>query len=97
MLNEATAISLYIAWWQREPEPTIDIGIAVPMSKGLVLFEYATNMRFELHTLILSRTHNSETSFTSAGDPEVFQFRSSKFITMEKARQVLHDPCAHTD
>jgi hypothetical protein len=90
-LNEAAIVCLDIEWWQRDPKPTTEIGVAEIMSNGLFPSVHAENILTGIraaHARIIPHAHLLN-NFAGAGDPENFQFGTTKFVTAEEARQVV--------
>ncbi|KAF2030422.1 hypothetical protein EK21DRAFT_65449 [Setomelanomma holmii] len=90
-LNEATVICPDIEWWQKEPKPTTEIGVAELMVKGAKPQDHAENI---LTGIQVAHARNSEhahlrNKFIGAGDPEKFFFGTTKFVTMEEAKEVI--------
>ncbi|KAF1912176.1 hypothetical protein BDU57DRAFT_506163 [Ampelomyces quisqualis] len=91
MLNNAAIVCLDIEWWQMDPKPTTEIGIAELLSKGVAPSTHAENILMGVqaaHARLMDNAHLLN-SFKGAGDPEVFSFGTSKFVTAEEAKQVI--------
>jgi hypothetical protein len=90
-LNEAAIVCLDIEWWQKEPKLTTEIGIAEIMAKGLFPSVHAENILTGIqvaHARPIPYAHLLN-NFTGAGDPEIFHFGTTKFVTAEEAKQVI--------
>lgn len=90
-LNEAAIVCLDIEWWQHEPKPTTELGIAELMTKGQAPNTLAENILLSIqvaHARIMLYAHLKNT-FKGAGDPEVFDFGTTKFVTEEEAKKIL--------
>jgi hypothetical protein len=91
VLNEAAVVCLDIEWWQNHPKPTTELGVAELLSKGLVPSTHAENILTGIqvaHARIMPHAHLLN-SFKGAGDPEIFHFGTTKFVTGEEAKQVV--------
>jgi len=90
-LNEAAVVCIDAEWWQKEPKPTTELGIAELMQKGLTPTIHAENILSSIqvaHARIIENAHLIN-RFPGAGDPENFLFGKTKFVTMEEVKQVL--------
>jgi hypothetical protein len=87
-LNQAAIVCLDIEWYQHEPNPTIELGISELMTKGQAPTALAENILSNIqvaHARIMPYAH-LKNSFPGAGDPNVFEFGTTKFITEEEAK-----------
>ena len=90
-LSQAAIVCLDIEWYQHEPNPTIELGISELMTKGQAPTVLAENILSSIqvaHARIMPYAH-LKNSFPGAGDPDVFEFGTTKFITEEEAKEVL--------
>lgn len=90
-LNQAAIVCLDMEWWYKEPKPMTELGIAELMNKGYAPDTHAENILTGIqvaHARLIPHAH-LRNNFTNAGDPEKFQFGTSKFVTDEEAKQVL--------
>jgi hypothetical protein len=91
ILKEAAVVCLDTECWSREPKPTTEIGISELMLKGVVPDAHAENILISIqsaHARVMQHAHLRNT-FHGAGDSENFHFGTTKFVTMEEAKQVL--------
>jgi hypothetical protein len=91
ILNEAAVMCLDAEWWSREPKPRTEIGVSELVLKGVVPDAHAENILISIqsaHARVMQHAHLRNT-FHSAEDPENFHFGTTKFVTMEEAKQVL--------
>jgi hypothetical protein len=92
-LNEAAIVCLDMEWWQKDPKPTTEIGIAEIMLKGMIPGVHAENILTGIqvaHARAIPYAHLIN-NFHGAGDPENFHFGTTKFVTSEEAKQVIID------
>ncbi|KAH6865547.1 hypothetical protein BKA58DRAFT_422871 [Alternaria rosae] len=90
-LNETAVVCIDAEWWQKEPKPTTELGIAELMQKGLTPTIHAENILSSIqvpHARIIQNAHLTN-RFPGAGDPGNFLFGKTKFVTMEEVKQVL--------
>ncbi|CAO2647594.1 Nn.00g085160.m01.CDS01 [Neocucurbitaria sp. VM-36] len=90
-LNEAAVVCLDAEWWQKDPKPITELGVAELMSRGITPSVHAENILTGIrvaHARIMPYAHLQNT-FPGAGDPEQFHFGTSKFVTLNEAKQVL--------
>jgi len=90
-LNQAAIVCLDMEWWYKEPKPMTELGIAELMNKGAAPDTHAENILTGIqvaHARLIEHAH-LRNNFTNAGDPENFQFGTSKFVTNDEAKQVL--------
>jgi hypothetical protein len=90
-LDEAVIVSLNLEWWQKEPHPTTEIGIAELHPVGKIPTTHAENILTEIwvaHARIAENAHLVN-RFQGAGDPEKFHFGTTMFVKMEEAKKVL--------
>lgn len=93
LLNEAAIVCLDIEWWQKEPHPTTEIGVAELMVKHVAPNMHAENILTGIqvaHARIASNAH-LRNHFVGAGDPENFHFGTSKFVSVDEAKIVLQN------
>ncbi|KAH3945226.1 hypothetical protein HBI56_055370 [Parastagonospora nodorum] len=93
VLNEAAVVCLDIEWWQHQPKPTTELGIAELLAKGMLPTAHAENILTGIqvaHARIMPHAHLLNT-FKGSGDPEIFHFGTTKFVTAEEAKQVVID------
>ncbi|KAH8722789.1 hypothetical protein GQ44DRAFT_621920 [Phaeosphaeriaceae sp. PMI808] len=92
-LDEAAIVCLDVEWWWKEPKPTTEIGIAELMLRGQGPSAHVENILNGIqvaHARIIPNAH-LRNGFRGAGNPENFQFGTSKFVTIDEARQVVVD------
>jgi hypothetical protein len=93
VLNTAAIVCMDIEWWQKEPKPTTEIGIAELTTKGCLPSVHAetilTNIQVA-HARIMPHAHLLN-HFVGAGDPERFHFGNSKFVTKEESKRIVLD------
>jgi hypothetical protein len=90
-LNDAAIVCLDIEWWQHDPTLTTELGIAEMSTKGVIPSSHAENILMGIqvaHARLQDNSHLLNT-FQGAGNPEVFSFGTSKFVTAEEAKGVL--------
>lgn len=90
-INHAAIVCLDIEWWQKDPKPTTEIGIAEVLAKGQPPSAHAENILAGIqvaHARIMPHAHLLN-SFPGAGDPEVFHFGTTKFVALEESKQVI--------
>jgi hypothetical protein len=91
-LNEAAIVCLDMEWWQKDPKPTTEIGVAEVMSKGVYPSSvHAENVLTTIqaaHARLMPYAHLLN-DFAGAGDPENFQFGRTKFVTAEEAKEII--------
>lgn len=90
-LNQATVVCLDIEWWQKEPKPTTELGVAELMVKGMIPLDHAENVLTGIqvaHARIMNNAH-LRNNFPGAGDPENFLFGQTKFVTEKEAKEIL--------
>lgn len=90
-LNEAAFVCIDTEWWQKEPKPTTELGIAELMRKGLTPTIHAENILSSIQVAHARIIQNARLTnrFPGAGDPENFLFGKTKFVAMEEVKQVL--------
>lgn len=91
VLHEAAIVCLNASWWQKEPFPTTEFGIAELMVKGLTPTIHAENILNGMrvaHARIIPNAH-LQNYYSDSGDPEQFNFGVTKFVTMQEAREIL--------
>lgn len=89
VLHEAAIVCLNASWWQKEPFPTTEFGIAELMVKGLTPTIHAENILNGMrvaHARIIPNAH-LQNYYSDSGDPEQFNFGVTKFVTMQEARR----------
>jgi hypothetical protein len=92
-LNDAAVVCLDAEWWEKKPHPTTELGVSEMMLKGLKPSAHAENLLMGIltaHARIAPHAHLRNT-FKGAGDPDYFSFGTTKFVTVEEAKQVLVD------
>jgi hypothetical protein len=92
-LNMAAVVCLDAEWWIKDPKPTTELGISELMAKDLSPTAHAGNIMTHIqtaHARIIPYAHLIN-KFSNAGNPENFKFGTTKFVTMEEAKQVLID------
>jgi hypothetical protein len=75
----------------KEPKPTTEFRIAELMEMGLTPTIHAENILSSIqvaHACTIPFAH-LKNMFPGAGDPESFYFGTTKFVTLEEAKQVL--------
>ncbi|KAF2679757.1 hypothetical protein K458DRAFT_460608 [Lentithecium fluviatile CBS 122367] len=90
-LDEAVIVCLNLEWWQKEPHPTTEVGIAELHPMGQFPTTHAENILTQIrvaHARVMEHAHLVN-RFKGAGDPEDFHFGISKFVTVQEARLVL--------
>lgn len=90
-LHEAAIVCLNASWWQNTPYPTTEFGIAELMVKGLsptIHCENILNGMRVVHARIIPNAHLLN-QYTDAGDPEAFNFGTTKFVSLEEAKKIL--------
>jgi hypothetical protein len=90
-LNMAAVVCLDAEWWMKDPKPTTELGISELMAKNLFPTAHAGNIITSIqtaHARIIPNAHLLDV-FPGAGNPEYFNFGTTKFVTMEEAKQVL--------
>jgi hypothetical protein len=92
-LSEAAIVSLNLEWWEKEPHPTTEIGIAELHPVEQLPTTHAENILTEItvaHARIAENSHLLN-RFHGAGKPDEFHFGTTKYVTMQEARQILVD------
>lgn len=90
-LHKAAIVCLDIEWWQNEPHPTTEFGISEIMTTGQAPTALAENILSSIqvaHARVMPYAH-LKNSFKGAGDPGIFEFGTTKFVTGEEAHEVL--------
>jgi hypothetical protein len=90
-LNQAAVVCLDMEWWYKEPRPITELGIAELMVKGEAPDVHAENILTGIqvaHARVTPHAH-LRNNFKNAGDPEKFDFGTSKFVSEDEAEQVL--------
>jgi hypothetical protein len=90
-LDETVIVCLNLEWWQNDPHPTTEIGIAELHPVGQFATTHAANILSQIcvaHARIIEHAHLIN-QFKGAGNPEEFYFGTTKFVTNLEARQVL--------
>ena len=90
-LHEAAIVCLNASWWQHSQYPTTELGIAELITKGLSPTIHAENILRGMrvaHARIMPNAHLLN-QYTEAGDPEAFNFGTTKFITIDEAKDIL--------
>lgn len=90
-LDEAVIVCLNLEWWQNDPHPTTEIGIAELHPIGQFPNAHAANILSQIcvaHARIIEHAHFIN-QFDGAGNPEDFYFGTTKFVTNLEARQIL--------
>ncbi|KAH9876538.1 hypothetical protein J1614_003669 [Plenodomus biglobosus] len=90
-LGEATVVSIDTEWWQKEPKPTTEIGVAELLTEDYMLAPHAENILSRIHAAharIIPNAHLLNT-FVGAGDPEMFHFGKTRFVSMIEAQAIV--------
>ncbi|KAF2250384.1 hypothetical protein BU26DRAFT_594219 [Trematosphaeria pertusa] len=90
-LNDCAIVCLNLEWWQKEPHPTTEIGIAELHPTGIFPTVHAENILREIrvaHARVMENAHLLN-HFHGSGNPDVFHFGTTKFVCIEEARDVL--------
>ncbi|KAF2849588.1 hypothetical protein T440DRAFT_130838 [Plenodomus tracheiphilus IPT5] len=93
LLNEVAVVCIDTEWWQKEPKPTTEIGVAELITEDLVLTPHAENILIGMHVAharIKPHAHLLN-NFAGAGDPEKFHFGKTRFVSMKEAREVVEN------
>lgn len=91
VLRDAAIVCLSASWWQKEPYPTTELGIAELTVKGLAPTAHAENVLLGMrvaHARIKNNAH-LHNYFAGSGDPEDFSFGTTKFVDMEEAKDII--------
>ncbi|KAF2635603.1 hypothetical protein P280DRAFT_493592 [Massarina eburnea CBS 473.64] len=99
-LATSAIICLNLEWWQKEPHPTTEIGIAefFPSTTGPSMHaaNHLSNIRIA-HARIMPHAH-LENQFSGAGKAEdLFYFGTTKYITLSSARDILTNTLLRTN
>lgn len=90
-LHKAAVVCLDIEWWQNEPHRTTEIGISEIVTTGQAPTALAENILSSIqvaHARVMPYAH-LKNSFKGAGDPEIFDFGTTKFVTEGEAKEIL--------
>jgi hypothetical protein len=96
-LNESHIVCLDFEWWEKDPKPTTEIGIAELFTEGQPPSAHAENILTGIqtaHARIMPHAHLLN-NFPGAGNREVFHFGTTKFVTVEESKQVLINTFVH--
>jgi hypothetical protein len=84
-LNESHIVCLDFEWWEKDPKPTTEIGIAELFTEGQPPSAHAENILTDIqtaHARIMPHAHLLN-NFPGAGNREVFHFGTTKLVTVE--------------
>ncbi|KAI8931613.1 hypothetical protein NX059_011265 [Plenodomus lindquistii] len=93
LLNETAVVCIDTEWWQKEPKPTTEIGLAELITRDLELTPHAENILTGMHAAharIIPYAHLIN-NFHGAGDPEKFHFGKTRFVSMTEARDIVEN------
>ncbi|KAH9879562.1 hypothetical protein IAQ61_001380 [Plenodomus lingam] len=96
LLNEAAVVCIDTEWWQKEPNPTTEIGVAELITEDLTLIPHAENILTGMHVAHarIKSTAHLLNSFVGAGDPEKFHFGTTRFVSMTEAQSIVENTFA---
>jgi hypothetical protein len=105
-LNDVVIVGLDAEWWEKEPNHITELGFSVLRTGELAGLQpgphginFLSKMKF-YHVRIQPFSHLENRQYTP-GDPEQFHFGSTRFVSLEEARNLLVDmfqwPTSRTD